>query len=122
MPRGRRPRAGEYCYLVINHGNARAEEYRKQDDYLGFERIIAEVSLCHPIRALAHWLLVSLHWVSDFDTAPIRLGPGLAPRGEDWDAAVTAPMFDTSGGNRPLASSRFLQMIVGLGSSFFPRG
>jgi putative transposase len=60
MPRTARASAGNYCYHVLNRGNARQEVFHKVDDYAAFLRLIAEANDRYdgaPMRLLAYCLM-----------------------------------------------------------------
>lgn len=60
MPRTARASAGNYCYHVLNRGNARQEVFHKFDDYAAFLRLMAEANdrvACAPMRLLAYCLM-----------------------------------------------------------------
>ena len=44
MPRTARASAGNYCYHVLNRGNARQEVFHKPEDYAAFLRLMAEAN------------------------------------------------------------------------------
>jgi putative transposase len=57
MPRTARASAANYCYHVLNRGNARSEVFHKGDDYQAFLDLIAEAQLRVPMRVLAFCLM-----------------------------------------------------------------
>lgn len=57
MPRTARASVGEYCYHVINRGNARAEVFHADGDYQAFVRSLQEASQRIPMRLLAYCLM-----------------------------------------------------------------
>src|SRR5688572_24903460 len=44
MPRTARASAGNYCYHVLNRGNARQEVFHKPEDYAAFLRLMTEAN------------------------------------------------------------------------------
>lgn len=46
---------------MINRGNGRSRLFRKQADYLAFERVMIEAMARHPTRILS-WCLMPNHW------------------------------------------------------------
>lgn len=60
---GRAPRAaiGNTIYHVLNRSNGRLTIFRKDNDYLAFEKILAEAKKKYPIRILAYCLMPN-HW------------------------------------------------------------
>ena len=57
MPRTARASAGGYCFHVLNRGNARAEIFHKDGDYLAFLDAMDEARLRVPMRILAYCLM-----------------------------------------------------------------
>jgi putative transposase len=57
MPRTARASVGEYCYHVINRGNARAEVFHAEGDYQAFLDLLSEASRRLPMRVLAYCLM-----------------------------------------------------------------
>ncbi|MDF0676138.1 MAG: transposase [Nitrospira sp.] len=57
MPRAARASAGGLCYHVINRGNARAEVFRKAEDYAAFRDLLAEAVDRVRMRVLAYCLM-----------------------------------------------------------------
>jgi len=57
MPRTARASVGEYCYHVINRGNARAEVFHAEGDYQAFVTLVKEASERVPMRLLAYCLM-----------------------------------------------------------------
>jgi putative transposase len=57
MPRTARASAANYCYHVLNRGNARARVFHKDDDYRAFLRLMTEARLRIPMRVLAFCLM-----------------------------------------------------------------
>jgi putative transposase len=60
MPRTARASAGNYCYHVLNRGNARQEVFHKVDDYAAFLRLMSEANDRYdgaPMRLLAFCLM-----------------------------------------------------------------
>lgn len=57
MPRTARASAGGLCYHVINRGNARAEVFRKAEDYAAFRDLLAEAVDRVRMRVLAYCLM-----------------------------------------------------------------
>lgn len=60
---GRAPRStvGNIIYHVLNRSNGRFTIFRKDKDYLAFEKILAEAKRKYPIRLLAYCLMPN-HW------------------------------------------------------------
>jgi putative transposase len=50
-----------YVYHVLNRAAGRREMFRKEGDYLGFERVMVEAQERVPLRILS-WCLMSTHW------------------------------------------------------------
>ncbi len=57
MPRTVRASTGGYCYHVLNRGNARAEVFHKDGDYLAFLDAMAEARIRVPMRVIAYCLM-----------------------------------------------------------------
>ena len=57
MPRTARASVADYCYHVLNRGNARARVFHDDADYEAFLGLIAETSLRQPMRLLAYCLM-----------------------------------------------------------------
>lgn len=60
MPRTARASAANYCYHVLNRGNARQEVFHKPDDYAAFLRLMAEAddrARCPAMRIVAYCLM-----------------------------------------------------------------
>lgn len=57
MPRTARASAANYCYHVLNRGNARNSVFHKDDDCQAFVALIAEAGLRVPMRVLAFCLM-----------------------------------------------------------------
>ena len=57
MPRTARASVGNYCYHVINRGNARAEVFHAAGDYQAFVTLLREASERVPMRLLAYCLM-----------------------------------------------------------------
>lgn len=57
MPRTARASVGEYCYHVINRGNARAEVFHAEGDYQAFLDLLGDASHRIPMRILAYCLM-----------------------------------------------------------------
>ena len=57
MPRTGRASVGDYCYHVINRGNARAEVFHAEGDYQAFVTLLAQASQRIPMRLLAYCLM-----------------------------------------------------------------
>jgi putative transposase len=60
MPRTARASAGNYCYHVLNRGNARQEVFHKPDDYAAFLKLMADANRRDDgpdIRILAYCLM-----------------------------------------------------------------
>ncbi len=61
MPRQARNTPGGYAYHVINRANGRLRLFRKEEDFLAFERVMVEAMERHPVRLL-DWCVMSNHW------------------------------------------------------------
>src|SRR5450432_4892382 len=61
MPRQARSAAGGLVYHVINRGNGHLRLFRKEADYLAFEKVMGEALGRTPTRLLA-WCLMPTHW------------------------------------------------------------
>ena len=61
MPRMARRAPGGLVYHVLNRANGRLRLFKKEEDYLAFERVLAEAHERVPIRILA-WCLLPNHW------------------------------------------------------------
>ena len=57
MPRTARASVGDYCYHVINRGNARAEVFHAEGDYQAFVTVLKQASERVPMRLLAYSLM-----------------------------------------------------------------
>ena len=57
MPRTARASVADYCYHVINRGNARAEVFHAAGDYQAFVTLLQEASERVPMRLLAYCLM-----------------------------------------------------------------
>ena len=57
MPRTARASVGEYCYHVINRGNARAEVFHAEGDYQAFVTLLHDASTRLPMRLLAYCVM-----------------------------------------------------------------
>ena len=57
MPRTSRASVGDYCYHVINRGNARAEVFQADGDYQAFLDLLRHASQRIPMRILAYCLM-----------------------------------------------------------------
>jgi len=57
MPRTARASVGGLCYHVINRGNARAEIFRKPEDYAAFLTLLRDATERVPVRVLAYCLM-----------------------------------------------------------------
>ncbi|ULA63465.1 MAG: transposase [Nitrospira sp.] len=57
MPRTARASVGDYCYHVINRGNARAEVFHADGDYQAFITLLRDASQRIPMRILAYCLM-----------------------------------------------------------------
>jgi len=57
MPRTARASAANYCYHVLNRGNARVEVFHKEDDYDAFVELIPEACARLPMRVLAYCVM-----------------------------------------------------------------
>lgn len=61
MPRPKRIALGGYVYHVLNRANGRLRIFRKDDDFLGFEKILADAASRFPMR-LCGYCILSNHW------------------------------------------------------------
>lgn len=61
MPRRARNAPGGLVYHVLNRANGRLRLFKKPEDFLAFERVLAEAHAKEPIRILG-WCLMSNHW------------------------------------------------------------
>ena len=61
MPRTARQCPGGYAYHVWNRGAGRLRLFKKDDDYLAFQRVLIEAHRRHPIDLL-DWCLMPNHW------------------------------------------------------------
>ena len=61
MPRIARVAPGGFVYHVINRANGRLHLFRKEADFLAFERVLLQAHERHPIAILA-WCVMSNHW------------------------------------------------------------
>src|SRR5690348_4759135 len=57
MPRTARASAADYCYHVLNRGNARAEVFHKPADYAAFLEMVAAAGARLPMRVLGYCVL-----------------------------------------------------------------
>ncbi len=57
MPRTARASVGDYCYHVINRGNAQAEVFHADGDYQAFIDLLSHASDRIPMRVLAYCLM-----------------------------------------------------------------
>jgi len=57
MPRSIRASEGGVCYHVLNRSNARAEVFRKAEDYQAFLDAVAEAAVRVPVRVLGYCLM-----------------------------------------------------------------
>ena len=61
MPRMPRNAPGGLAYHVLNRANGKLRLFKKEDDYLAFEKVLAEAFERVPIRILG-WCLMPNHW------------------------------------------------------------
>jgi putative transposase len=61
MPRIARQAAGGLVYHVLNRANGRLRLFKKDEDFIAFERVLLEAHERVPIRIL-DWCLMSNHW------------------------------------------------------------
>jgi len=61
MPRAKRITLGGYTYHVLNRANGRLRIFRKDDDFLAFEQILAEGIMRYSVR-LCGYCIMSNHW------------------------------------------------------------
>jgi len=57
MPRTARASLANYCYHVLNRGNARSQVFHKDADYAAFVGLIEEACRRRPMRVLAYCLM-----------------------------------------------------------------
>jgi putative transposase len=57
MPRTARASQANYCYHVLNRGNARSQVFHKPADYAAFAGLIEEAGRRRPMRVLAYCLM-----------------------------------------------------------------
>ena len=57
MPRTARASVGNYCYHVINRGNARAEVFHAEGDYQAFITLLTQASQRIPMGVLAYCIM-----------------------------------------------------------------
>jgi putative transposase len=61
MPRIARRAPGGLVYHVLNRANGRLRLFKKEEDFLAFERVLAEAFERTPIRILS-WCMMPNHW------------------------------------------------------------
>lgn len=61
MPRPKRIALGGYVYHVLNRANGRLRIFRKENDFLAFEKILADGSTLFSMR-LCGYCIMSNHW------------------------------------------------------------
>ncbi len=61
MPRRARSIAGGLVYHVLNRSNGRQPIFRKEADYVAFERVLEEAQESHPLRLLGYCVMPN-HW------------------------------------------------------------
>ena len=61
MPRTARNAPGGLAYHVLNRANGRLRLFKKDDDFLAFEKVLLQAHQRCPIRIL-DWCLMSNHW------------------------------------------------------------
>jgi putative transposase len=57
MPRTARASQANYCYHVLNRGNARAQVFHKPDDYRSFVELIEAACRRRPMRVIGYCLM-----------------------------------------------------------------
>ena len=57
MPRTARASAADYCYHVMNRGNASAKVFHKPEDYEAFLEMVAQAKDRLPMRVLGFCLM-----------------------------------------------------------------
>lgn len=62
MPRRARVAPGGYIYHVLNRANGRLRIFRKDGDFIAFERVLAEAAARVPGMRLLGWCLMNNHW------------------------------------------------------------
>ena len=62
MPRRPRVAPGGYVYHVLNRANGRLRLFRKEQDFLAFERVLAEAHARVPGVRLLGWCVMGNHW------------------------------------------------------------
>lgn len=61
MPRQARNAPGGFVYHVLNRANGRLRLFKKEDDYLAFEKVLKLAHEQTPMRVMA-WCLMPNHW------------------------------------------------------------
>jgi putative transposase len=61
MPRRARSIIGGYAYHVLNRANGRLRLFRKEADYLAFEKVLAQACQRVPLRILGYTIMPN-HW------------------------------------------------------------
>jgi putative transposase len=61
MPRAPRNTPGGLVYHVLNRANGRLKLFKKEEDFLAFEKVLLQAHRRVPIRILA-WCVMSNHW------------------------------------------------------------
>jgi len=61
MPRAARIAPGDIIFHVLNRGNARSQIFEKSEDYMAFERVLAETAKTTSVRILAYCIMPN-HW------------------------------------------------------------
>jgi putative transposase len=61
MTRQARNAPGGLVYHVLNRANGRLRLFRKDEDFLAFEKVLLQAMQRHPVRLL-DWCLMSNHW------------------------------------------------------------
>jgi putative transposase len=61
MPRAPRISPGGLVYHVLNRANGRLRLFKKEEDFLAFERVLLQTQQRHPLRILG-WCLMGNHW------------------------------------------------------------
>jgi len=75
MPRTARASRANYCYHVLNRGNARSQVFHKPDDYACFVGLIEAATRRRPMRVLAYCLMPNHFHIVLWPPTDGALGP-----------------------------------------------